>query len=233
MKAIIVDDENHAIENLSILLTENFPQIEIVGVATKTLEAIKLINTLKPDVAFLDISMTEGTSFDLLEAIEIINFHVVFVTAYDEYAIEAIRHNAFEYLLKPLQLTELKRCIDKLEKEIKTKKVTSKKPNRISISTLESKEFIKIKNIVYCKSDNSYTTIYLKKGISILTSKSIKEIENMLPSSLFKRSHNSFLINKTYVKKYLKKDESLELSNKIQVPLSRSKKEQIITWLGF
>lgn len=234
MNAIIVDDEKHAIENLSILLTENFPQIKIVGTATKILEAIALIHKSKPAIAFLDISMTEGTNFDLLNAIEIINFHVVFVTAYDEYAIEAIKHNAFDYLLKPLQLKELKRCIDQLEKEhIKTKEVDSDKLKRICINTLESTEFIKIKNIIYCKSDNSYTTIYLKNGRSILSSKSIKNIENTLPTAVFKRAHNSFLINKDYAIKYLKKDESIELSNGVHIPLSRSRKEQIIQWLGF
>ena len=230
IKAILIDDEHHVIENMQILLGENFPNVEIIGTATKILHAITLINKLKPDVIFLDISMQEGTGFDLLEAIDSRNFKVVFVTAHQEYSINAIKQNAFDYILKPIQLAELRDCINKLEN---TTNKTTTISNRISISTIDTTEFINTEDIVYCKSDNSYTTIHLKTGQSLFTSKSLKNIENMLPSTFFKRSHNSYLVNRTYVKRYLKKDESIELFSGTQIPVSKSKREFFLTWLEY
>lgn len=232
IKAIIIDDEYHAIENMRILLTEYFPQIEIIGESSKLLKAVGLINKLNPDVVFLDISMSEGTGFDLLDVLEKRNFEVIFVTAYKEYAINAIKQNALDYLLKPIQLEELKKCISKLENTLK-KDLRLNTSKRISINTLESTEFINTEDILYCKSDNSYTTIYLKNGQSLLTSKSLKSIQNILPETFFKRSHNSYLINKIYVKRYLKKDESIELYSDIHLPLSKSKREEVLTWLKY
>ena len=230
LRTLLIDDEAHAIETMRILLTENFPEIEIVGEASKLIKAVELINKLNPQVIFLDISMSEGTGFDLLEALGSRDFQVIFVTAHQEYAIHAIKQNAFDYLLKPIQLQELATCIEKLQVHFSTSNAVPKH-QRISISTLESTEFINIEDIVYCKSDNSYTTIYLSNTQSLLTSKSLKTIQNNLPEQLFKRCHNSYLVNKNFVKRHLKKDESIQLRSGEQLPLSRSKRDMILSWL--
>ncbi len=228
MNVILVDDEKHILENMSILMEEHFPEINILGTASNALEAIKLINHLKPEVVFLDISMPHGSGFEVLDAFDLINFEIVFVTAHQEYAIEAIKRNAFDYILKPIRLDELERCVEKLKNTLLQKEDYP----LLTIHTSDSIEFVNIKDIVYCKAEGSYCHIHLAQGPHFFFSKHLKQLEEQLPAKQFQRCHNSYIINKDYVLRYAKNEACVVLSVEIFIPVSRARKDQIISWLG-
>ncbi len=228
MNTVLVDDEQHIIESLSILLTEHCSDIKIVGTANSMKAAIQVIKEEQPDVVFLDVSMPFGTGFDLLDALGTINFHVIFATAYEQYAIEAIKRNAFDYLLKPFQVSELLKCTDKLL--LKPKAI--KDNYRLCIHTVDAIEFVNIRDITYCKSDSSYCHVYTSTKEHYFFSKQFKELESQLPNDLFIRCQNSYIVNKLHVKRFIKHDGGfIELKTGESIPISRMKKEEVIQWL--
>lgn len=229
MRAILIDDEVHAIENLTILLNDFCEGVNIVASTTSALEGIKLIKQKKPDIVFLDVSMPHGSGFDVLDAIGTINFKVVFVTAYEQYAIEAIRRNAFDYIMKPIQIKELRNCTSKLSEELKN----SENPHmRISLHSNEYIDFIEVSDIIYCKSDNVYCDIYTNTKGKLTYTKKMKDLEAELPNHTFIRCHNSHIVNKNFVFRYSKTDGgALILKNESIIPVSRSKKEDVVNWL--
>lgn len=229
MRAILIDDEIHAIENLTILLNDFCEGVDIVGTTTSALEGIKLIKQKKPDIVFLDVSMPYGTGFDVLDAIGTINFKVVFITAYEQYAIEAIRRNAFDYIMKPVQIKELRNCVSKLSEELKN----SENPHmRISLHSNEYIDFIEVSDIIYCKSDNVYCDIYTRTKGKLTYTKKMKDLEAELPNNTFIRCHNSHIVNKNFVFRYSKIDGgALILTNDSIIPVSRSRKDDVVQWL--
>lgn len=229
MRAILIDDEIHAIENLTILLNDFCEGVEIIGSTTSAIEGIKLVKQKKPDIVFIDVSMPYGSGFDVLDAIGVINFKVVFVTAYEQYAIEAIRRNAFDYIMKPIQIKDLRNCVTKLSEELKN----SEDPHlRLSLHSNEYIDFIEVKDIIYCKSDNVYCDIYTHTKGKLTYTKKIKDLESELPKHTFIRCHNSHIVNKNFVFRYSKVDGgALILKNDSIIPVSRSKKEEVVTWL--
>ena len=233
IKAILVDDESHALENLTLLLQNSFSEIEILASSDNALDAVKQINKHRPDVVFLDISMPTGTGFDILEAVGTIDFNVVFITAHKEYAIEAIRHNAFDYILKPIQLDLLKTCIENLKQNLASTAATQSNTStvKLCVYTLDSIEFIAINSIIYCKSEGSYTYIYLNDGKEILSSKPLKDIQAQLGLNSFIRCHKSYLVNTEYIVKYYRPDECLILTNEVSIPLARSQKRVVLSKL--
>ncbi len=225
MRAILIDDEKHALENLQILFEEYCPDVKVVGSFLKPLEAIEQINKQNPDVVFLDISMPVMDGFELLEAIGNINFHVVFVTAHENHAIQAIKKKAFDYLLKPIQIKELINCVHNL-------RIQSKKSiNRLCICTADSIEFVKISSIIYCMSESSYCHIYLDDGNHYFFTKQLKKLASELPEKMFFRCHNSYIINKLFVKRYNKLENVLELEEEVFIPVARSRKDEVLHWL--
>lgn len=232
MRAILIDDETHAVENLQIILNDFCKGVEVVGTANDIPTGARLINSCEPDIVFLDVSMPGGTGFDVLASVDYLNFKVVFVTAYEQYAIEAIRHNAFDYLMKPIQISELKQCVDKIKQESKTN--PTKSNLRLKLHTSDSIEFVNIEDIMYCKSDNAYCEIYTKSGRKLTFTKKMKDLESQLPENLFIRCHNSHIINKTFVVKYNKADGgSIVLDNNIHIPLARARKDKVLEWLEY
>ena len=244
LKAIIVDDEFNALKLLKITLNKYCPQIEIVGSTQSPVEAIELIKQTEFDILFLDIQMPKLTGFQLLKKLEIINFDIIFTTAYDQYAIEAFKINASNYLLKPINVEDLKNAVQKVIEQKQTEETVllemlknikaSNEFNdvRISIPFNKGIEFLKVKDIIYCKSDNNYTHIYLSDGTSRFISKTLKIIENKLPKPMFYRPHNSFVINLDYVTKFYKSDGGyLEMSNGDKIRIARNKKDDIINLL--
>jgi len=246
IKAILIDDELHSIETLRSELNRHCPNIEILDAARSGKEGIEKIKLLKPDLVFLDIEMPWMNGFEMLREIEQIDFNVIFVTAYDSYAIEAFKFSAVGYLLKPIQKDDLLSAIQRLDQnksqgispshfELLLQNLsnqTNKFP-KIALATAESLEFVGVHEIVRCESDKNYTYVHLKDESKHLLSKTLKELENMLDSHGFIRTHQSHLVNPSFIRRFVKSDGGyIVLEDQTQIPVSRSKKEKILQFLN-
>jgi two-component system LytT family response regulator len=241
LKVVIVDDEIKAINSLELILSEYCQNLKIVGRAGNVVEAIKEIQNKKPDIVFLDIEMPYGTGFDVLESIPERNFAVIFTTAYNDYAIKAIKANADDYLLKPVDIEELliavKKAQEKIQKPAFTDPVKESQvysgqnhiPKKIPLATNEGCEFVNLDDIVRVAAEGSYSTIFLSDKRKVMVSKNLKEIEDMLQSSFFYRVHKSHLINLLLVKRLIRIDGgTIEMTDGSHVALSRRNKEEFI-----
>jgi len=242
LRAVIVEDEKRSRETLSGLLKLYCKTVEIVGEADGVQTGIDLIQKQKPDVVFLDIQMPDGTGFKLLENIDDIKFEVIFTTAYDQFAIKAIKFSALDYLLKPIFPKDLVDAVKKAEQKKKSnttkesikilleniKKPEDESPN-IVLSTSEKINVVKVEDIIRCESDDCYTTFYFKNEKKLLISRTLKEHEELLREYSFIRPHKSHLVNAMYVKGFLKQDGGyVLLTDGSKVPVSRRKREKII-----
>lgn len=237
MKALILDDIRISREGLAALLNKIDPDIEIAASVATTEEAKQVFDEMSIDVAFLDIQLQAGTSFDLVDEIPF-ETKVVFITAYDEHAISAIRKGAFDYLLKPINSSDLRNCIQRI-RDVDSQMVESGyagsaknddprvNSDLIGITGLDSIIFLKIENIVYLKADGKYTMIQTTTE-HITSSKNLKVFETMLPESKFMRVHHSFLLNLKYIKKFQKEYNTLVLENGAQIPVSKSRKDLLM-----
>lgn len=241
IKAIIVDDEQHCINRLSDLLKNNHAAtIELLGSALSVKEGIKLIKEQKPELIFLDVQIYDRTGFDLLRECGSINFKIIFTTAYDKFAIQAIKFSAIGYLLKPIDEDDLKEAIDKLatssveDMNAMTKVIEHNinvppKKKKITIPTGNELIFLDIDEIVRCHSDINYTTIYKKDKQKILVAKTLKEFEELLTEHDFFRIHNSDLINVACIKSYNKgKGGSVVLNDGTELEVSTRRKEEFL-----
>jgi len=229
IKAIHIDDEKLARESFKII-ADSSEYINLVEQGASALEGIKLINKHNPDVVFIDINMPGGTGFEMLEAIDKINFEIVFLTAYDKYAIEAIEKNAIAYLLKPLDIDELDKVIEKIKVKLSQRK-TNPFPDKIFLFLNDGIEIINFDTIVSIEASSNYSIFHLDNGETILASKTLKEFEQKLPKDQFLRCHRSYIVNYKHIVKYINKNGNyLELSNNKQIPLSENKKDY---FLGF
>ncbi len=242
LRAVIVEDELRSRETLSGLLKLYCKNLEVVGMAENVHEGKKVIQQKNPDVVFLDIQMPDGSGFKLLEQIEKIEFDVIFTTAYDQFAIKAIRYSALDYLLKPIFPDDLVNAVNKAEKNKRSQKSNSNikvlleninrpaaEPPKIILSTSEKINIVKVDEIVRCESDNYYTMFYFTNEKKLLISKTLKEQEELLSEYNFIRPHKSHLVNVKYIKSYLKTDGGVILmEDGSKVPVSRRKKEHIM-----
>lgn len=240
LKAIIVEDETHSRETLKNLLEKFCEGVEVIGLAASVKEALDLISKTKPDVVFMDIELQSGTGFDILTQLPEINFEVIFTTAFDQYAIKAVKFSSLDYLLKPIDLEELQEAIEKAKKaknmleynrQLKTllQNINQPRLSKICLATTDGFEFINTNEILYCEAGGSYTTFVLVNGKKLLVSKHLKEYENMLTDQHFMRVHNSYLINLKEVKKYVKADGGyIVMNNDDIVSISRGKKEAFL-----
>lgn len=240
LKVVIVEDEMKSREVLKRLIEEFCPEVHIVGIAGSVEEGLQVIANTKPDLLFLDIEMQSATGFDLLQKIDKIDFEVIFTTAYEQYALKAIKFSAVDYLLKPIDVAELRNAIQKTLSKSKTTDVNQNliellnniktdKPRSISISTSDGIVFIDSDQIIRCEAHGAYTTLYLKDGGKILASKNLKEYEGLLGDNTFFRVHNSHLINIKEVKRYVKSDGGyIEMKDGSRVSISQHKKEEFI-----
>ncbi len=245
MRAILVDDEPAAINSLTWELRNFSEFIKIVDTFTSAKEALSGINYLKPDCVFLDIDMPEMNGFVLLQKLEYRTFAVIITTAYNQYAIKAIKEGALDYLLKPVDGNDIKVVIEKLKKTNtsenfhkqfqETLSVLSKASNMqmIQIPVNGKILFVKIDDIIYCESDGNYSRIFLESSKELFVSKKLKELEELLPDSLFFRIHNSFIVHILKVTEYLRGDGCVVLVNKKQIPVSRVKKEAFLNKMSF
>jgi two-component system LytT family response regulator len=240
LKAIIVEDEKHSRETLKNLLEIFCEGVVVVGLASSVKEALDIIPKSNVDVVFMDIELQSGTGFDILTQLPEINFEVIFTTAFDQYAIRAVKFSSLDYLLKPIDLDELKAAVEKAKKaknkeeynqQLKTllQNIQQPKLSKICLATSEGFEFINTETILYCEAGGSYTTFVLSQGKKLLVSKHLKEYESLLTDNHFMRVHNSYLINLKEVKKYVKADGGyIVMNNNDIVSISRNKKDEFL-----
>jgi two-component system LytT family response regulator len=242
IQVIIVDDEKKAVSALEKMLSRYFPEINIVATTQQPQEAIELIKRLEPDLVFMDVEMPLMTGFEVLEALGDIHFSTIFTTAYHEYAIKAIRYSALDYLLKPLSEDELRQAIQRYKEKVKSTaqqqqfnllfdniKNISNSFSKITVSTIDGMLFLYVNEIIYCESESSYTTFYMRSGEKIVSSKTMKEYEELLPPHLFFRIHHSYLVNMHEIKRYIKGEGgTVILNNLVELPVSKRKKEEFL-----
>lgn len=244
IRTILIDDEQPALKLMRTLLEKYFQnKFLILEECTNIKDAEVAIAKHNPDLIFLDIKMKSGNGFDLLKKIENINFDVIFTTAYSEYAIDAIKQSALDYLLKPISPAELILSIKKFEKKNQNKfeldrirllleniESGTKEYPKIALPSSEGYELIKTTNIKYCVADINYTRIFLIDGRTILVSRTLKRIEEILPVELFLRPHKSYLVNLNFIKEYQNREgHFLILSSKEQIPISNRRKNEVLT----
>ncbi len=241
-KTVIVDDEKNCIEVLEFLIKEQFPDLEIVHTFSSSKEALTYLKSNTIDLLFLDIQMPFLTGIELLQSLEHRPFYVVFTTAFDQYALKAIKLSALDYLLKPIDDEHLKLSIKKFRAEksksnfqdqlnnfIQQTQPVTNNADKIAVSFHDKIIFYEPEEILYCQSSDNYTTIYLVNGEKATASKTIKHFEDVLSPFGFIRSHQSYLVNTTFIEEYNKKDGGfIVLKNNVQVPVSRNRKEDIL-----
>ncbi len=244
MTAIIVDDEKHCREVLEHLLNKHCSKVKILSSCAGAGEAIAVLEKETPDVLFLDIEMPGMNGFQLLENITHQNFEIVFTTAYNEYAIKAIKHSALDYLLKPVDKDELIQAIQRVQQR-KTLKAsqridnllellnTRKQNKRFAVPTMEGLIMVDSETILYCESDSAYCKIFFKTpGKPLVISKTLKEVEEVLQGLDFCRIHNSYFINMTCVQSYIRGEGGeVVLNNGVHLPVSRTKKKDFLNLL--
>jgi len=241
LKAILIDDEWSSLQNLQQKLTEFCPDVEIIATAQKPEDAILLIRQHKPDVIFLDIEMPRMNGFRMLDELGQFDFDIIFTTAYNHYAVDAIRISAFDYLMKPVAIKDLQSAVERLarSRQIQTKdkldvlrqslSANRSQEEKIAVPTNEGLEFIPIRNILHIESSSNYSKLFLLEGKSILVTKLLKEFEDLLVPYQFFRVHNSHLINLKYIKKYIRGEGGqVIMQNGDVIDVSRRKKDEFL-----
>lgn len=245
INAIIVDDELKSRESLKILLEEFCDNVTVKALCKDVAEAVQAIQQYKPDVVFLDIQLQRETGFDLLTQLGDFDFEVIFTTAYAEYAIKAFKFAAIDYLLKPIDIEELKRALSKVEKRMNDSialrlqqlmqnlKHTSSENYKLALPTTDGLVFVKMQDILYCEASSNYTEITVMDGKKYIVSRTLKEYEDMLGEHSFYRIHNSYLINLNAIKKYVRGEGGyVIMANDKSLDVSKRKKEGFLARIG-
>lgn len=243
IRAVIVDDEKHCSESLKLLAEKYVEGIRIVAEINDPILAIDVLEQEKPDLLFLDIEMPKMNGFELLKQLQLENLDIIFTTAYDEFAIEAFKVSAIDYLLKPIEREQLVNAVAKFKKfrndkdfgerfRIFLSRYGSQAPRvlgKIALPTQEGFEFIKQEDIIRCESDSNYTTVFLETEKNIVVSRTLKDVESMLDPDSFVRVHHSHLINLRHIRKYHKGSGGvIVMDNGDNVSVSRSKKSEFL-----
>ncbi|GAA4108818.1 LytTR family DNA-binding domain-containing protein [Aquimarina addita] len=240
IKALIVEDELYIRKGLIAMIQTLDQDIQILGECESVKDAITVTNACKPDLIFLDINLKDGIAFDFLDAVKQLSFHIIFITAYDQYALQALKNGAVDYILKPVDIEELELAINKIDSQqpeqqqeqlsIVKNQIVHGKKDRIVLRLQEGYQVINFENLMYCQSDKGYTTFFTADKKSYMASKPIKEFEKQLPEDLFIRTHQSYMVNLTYVDKYDKAG-YIFLKSGAKVPVSTRKKDEFVSRL--
>ncbi|MDA3890679.1 MAG: LytTR family DNA-binding domain-containing protein [Salinivirgaceae bacterium] len=238
---VIIEDEQQLRELNRNLISDNFPSIEVVGEADSVESGIEIIQKTKPDIVLLDIELKGGTGFNILQNVKPYNFKLIFVTAYNHLAIKAIKFSAIDYILKPINEFEFTNAIENALQSIQSNEMEMQVNNffdhyekqtqskKIVLRTSDSMHIIDVSDILYCQSDNSYTTFYLADGTHILVSKPLKEYNDLLEGFNFIRPHQSYLVNLNSIKKVDKTDGGfIILNNNTEIPISTRRKQSLM-----
>ena len=246
LNAIIIDDERNSRNALRQKLLNHCTNVLIIAECENGEEGIENIEKNKPDIVFLDVEMPRMNGFTMLQQLKNKNFEVIFVTAYDHYAIKAIRYSALDYLIKPVEIDDLKNAINRVVEKMNTAKPNARlelllqnivsektKFTRIAIPTVQGLQFIKIDEIIYLEASANYTKFHLCNDVKYTVSKTLKEFEDMLPADIFIRIHNAYVINKNYVEKYIRGDGGqVVLSNGPVLDISKRKRAEFLKAIG-
>ena len=244
LRVVIIDDENHIRDTLVNMLEMNCPEVRVIGQASGVVSGIAAIKELQPELVFLDIQMKDGTGFDLLQKLPNIDFKVIFVTAYDHYALQAFRFSAVDYLLKPVNPEQLKEAVTRAGKLVredfnKQMKVleenlrpAANRNKKIILRTAESIHLLEVGSIICCDSDSSYTTVHTVEGDKVIVSRTLKEFEEMLTECGFYRVHKSYLINLVHIKRFDRQEGGyIILTNGLKIPVASRKRDEMLAML--
>ncbi len=248
MNTILIDDELDSLESLAIEIKMYCPEVNIIGQYNDPVQAVGEIKSLKPDLVMLDIEMPKMNGFELLQSVGEIDFDVIFITAYDEYAVRAFDFNAVDYLLKPILKSKLIHALQKV-KDNQSQKINelqlkallnnlnlqvAQKMENIALPTSDGYEFININEIMYAIAESNYTWVYVHKNRKFILSRTLKEVIEIMPFPFFIRVHQSYYVNMNYVNKYIKGQGGyLIMKNNEQIPVSRSRKTALTEFLKY
>ena len=240
-QTVIIDDDPLARRGLRRILEQNFKEVEILGEADSVASGLSLINKVDPELVFLDIEMPDGTGFSLLEKLPGMNFRVVFTSSYSDYAITAFRYSAFDYLVKPVMIENVRATLSRINeipvlKEPERIEVPKRNLNpngnddqTIALPEINGYTIVKVNDIVRCEGERNYSRIYFKNGTSTLISRTLLDFDNLLVRHGFFRIHRSHLISLKNVNRYLKTDGGMvEMMDKTQLPVSPKFKEELL-----
>ncbi len=239
IKTVIIDDETDAVDFINTIIGEYCPSLKVVGKAHNVLQGVDVINESKPDLVFLDVEMPNGSGFDLLSRYPQKDFDVIFITAFNHYAVRAIKFSAVDYILKPININEFIEAVNRVVMKRAEKSHNSNDnfrvlmenlrtplPSRLAIPTSDGMEYLNPREIIRIEADRSYSWFFISGDRKILVSKHLKEFQELLSDRYFFRSHNSHLINMKFVKKFIRKEGGyIEMSDGSIVPISRNKKD--------
>ncbi len=245
LKTVIVDDEPDAVSFIGTIIREYCPTLEVTGTANDAMEGINVIRDKNPDLVLLDVEMPHGSGFDLLSQFPDKNFDVIFITAFNHYAIKAIKFSAVDYILKPININEFIQAIEKVAEKRSSpaaqvrnfdalfENLNMAVPARLAIPTSDGMEYLNTRDIIRIEADRSYSWFHLTGKRKILVSKNLKEYQDLLNDRNFFRSHNSHLINLDHVKRYIRADGgSIEMADGSMIPISRTKRDLFLQQMG-
>ncbi len=252
MKALIIDDEPDNVRLLALQLARHCPQVELVGQFTDSTDGLRAIQTLRPGLVFLDIEMPIMNGFQLLEKVGDINFHIVFVTAYDQYAVRAFRFSALDYLLKPIDTVDLIATVRRAENTARIHPQqlelmrqyypagqtfggsVRSSPSRIALPHASGMVFVDTKQIVYCEADSNYTRFHLENGEVYMVSKTLGDVQDVLETRDFVRVHRQYMVNLDHIQKLVKGEGTyLLLTNGVSIPVARQQKDRLMERFGW
>ncbi len=245
LTAILIDDEKNSRESLRKKIETHCPEITVIAECSNGKEGLEAINRFQPAIVFLDIEMPHMNGFAMLQQLTERNFELVFTTAFNQYAIDAIRYSALDYLVKPIDVTDLVNAVFRISKEkkpgINYKQLDilagylsqqKKTPDKIAVSVASGLEILNIDSIVYMEATGNYTNIYMTENKPLLSSKTLKDFEDILPSTLFCRVHNASLVNVSFIKKYNRGEGGqVVLTNGVVLDVARRRKDELLQLL--
>jgi two-component system LytT family response regulator len=245
LRAVIIDDEQKGINALKLMIEKYVPDLKVVAQCTKADDGIDQIENYKPEIVFLDIQMPEMDGFELLEKLRWKNFHLVFTTAHQEYGLRALKNNAVDYLLKPVDQADLLGAIRKVKtmlaeegvaKELNYPSLLKNLPSRskkITVNSRSGVESIDLPDIICFESMSNYTQICLSDSQTVLSSKTLREFDQQVCAAGqgFMRVHNSYIVNLRKVSRYVKEQETIVMVNDQKIPLSKSRRDAFFEWL--
>jgi len=242
LRTIILDDEPDSVNLLKLQLSQHCPQVEVIATYTNPVKALNNIETLNPDLLFLDIEMPVINGFEILEKIMNTNFSVVFVTAYNQFALKAFRFNALDYLVKPFDTKELIEAVAKAEKRIKPssnqlmqlqKQLQGEPINKIAIPSNNGVSFIDFNEIIYVEASNNYSKLVLTEKRSFTISKTLKDVQEVLEERHFLRVHRQYIVNLNCLKQFNRNDSIITMNNGDIIPIARNQKERLVEKFGW
>ncbi|MEM9920084.1 MAG: LytTR family DNA-binding domain-containing protein [Bacteroidota bacterium] len=248
IRTTVIDDEKRTARGLCQLLAQVAPDVKILSVEHSIQSGLDAIQKDQPQLVFLDIKMPKGTGFDLLDRLTSIDFDLIFTTAYDHYAIRAIKFSALDYLLKPIDMEELEKAVQKVRQRQETqnqkanidfllKSLESSLPStpfeKIALPSLKGYSFVAVKDIIYCEAEGTYSKVYLTRQKQLLVSRNLKEIESLLAEHTFFRIHRSYLVNMDHLLEYARGEGGqVQLSNGAILPVSQRRKELFVRYIN-